>query len=124
MAEKKGLLSRIFTTPAEKKPAEKKPAAKKPAPKPVAKAPVKPTPVKPAPAKPAAKPVVKAAPTITKSTLVAPKPSAGKPGVNLGAPKMAPSRPANRPQVKPGSASTEGGDTGVRRINWWTEPSG
>ncbi|MGA1431743.1 MAG: phosphoglycerate kinase, partial [Candidatus Limnocylindrus sp.] len=66
-----------------------KPAAK-PATKPVAK--------------PAAKPVSKAEakPVVRTATLVPPKPSAGKPGVNLGAPKMAPSRPANRPQVKPG----------------------
>ena len=97
MAEKKGLLSRIFTAPTEKKPATKKPTSK-----PVVKALAKPAPDKPTSVKAAAKPAVKAAPTIAKSTLVAPKPSAGKPGVNLGAPKMAPSRPANRPQVKPG----------------------
>ena len=111
MPEKKGLLSRLFSAPTEKKPAAKKPAAKKPAPKPVAKKPAAKSPTakvapKSAPKlapKPAAKPPVKAAPTIVKSTLVAPKPSAGKPGVNLGAPKMAPSRPANRPQVKPGA---------------------
>ena len=110
MAEKKGILSRLFKAPTPAKPAPK--SAAKPAPKPAAKtAPAKPAPkpaAKTASAKPAAKPTPKPAakptpkPVVRTATLVPPKPSAGKPGVNLGAPKMAPSRPANRPQVKPG----------------------
>ena len=110
MAEKKGILSRLFKAPTPAKPAPK--SAAKPAPKPAAKtAPAKPAPkpaAKTALAKPAAKPTPKPAakptpkPVVRTATLVPPKPSAGKPGVNLGAPKMAPSRPANRPQVKPG----------------------
>lgn len=111
MPEKKGLLSRIFSAPTEKKPAAKKPAAKKPAPKPTPKLVAKKPAAKSSTAKVAVKvapklapkPAAKVAPTVAKLTLVAPKPSAGKPGVNLGAPKMAPSRPANRPQVKPGA---------------------
>ena len=124
MAEKKGILSRLFKAPAPAKSATK-PTPAKPAPKAAAKtAPAKPAPkpaakpaaksalakraATPAPkaaakiaaAKPASKPVSK--PVVRTATLVPPKPSAGKPGVNLGAPKMAPSRPANRPQVKPG----------------------
>ena len=106
MAEKKGILSRLFKAPTLAKPAPK--SAAKPAPKPAAKtAPAKPAPkpaAKTVSAKPAAKPAAKPTPkpSVRTATLVPPKPSAGKPGVNLGAPKMAPSRPANRPQVKPG----------------------
>ena len=116
MAEKKGILSRLFKAPLVAKPAAKpatakpaaKPATAKPAAKPAPKAAAKTAPAKPAPkaaakpssANPATKPAPK--PAVRTATLVPPKPSAGKPGVNLGAPKMAPSRPANRPQVKPG----------------------
>ena len=107
MAEKKGILSRLFKAPLVAKPAAK-PATAKPAAKPAPKAAPKTAPAKPAPkaaakpssANPATKPAPK--PAVRTATLVPPKPSAGKPGVNLGAPKMAPSRPANRPQVKPG----------------------
>ena len=115
MAEKKGILSRLFQAPVPARSAARSTPVK-PAAKPVAKtAPTK-SPAKPAaktaptksPAKPAAKPAAKPTPmptpkpVVRTATLVPPKPSAGKPGVNLGAPKMAPSRPANRPQVKPG----------------------
>jgi len=60
-------------------------------------------------AKLATKPVVK--PAVAPTAHLSAKPTAGKPGVNLGAPKMAPSRPANRPQVKPGPALSPKGAT-------------
>ena len=119
MAEKKGILSRLFKAPTPAKSAAKPApkAAPKPAAKPTPKAASKSAPAKPAlklAAKPAsAKQTPKQAPkpVVRTATLVPPKPSAGKPGVNLGAPKMAPSRPANRPQVKPGPALPPKGAT-------------